>query len=310
MKNIKKLILKSFSFSLITLLSLSFLFPTNLLAFSDISEGNSYYVAITELEEMGLIEGYEDGTFRSNKPINRAETLVLVYRALGMTEFSDLDSTSETQTSFPDVKPEDWFYDIVTFASEHNVVSGFDDGTFKPGNTVKLDEFLKILYEAYEGTPDGNSDYILSDLSTDQWSYPYTSNAASLGIVNVYPSNTMSPNQEMTRGYAAEVIYRYLKQKEGFVFGKTSYYFGRKTASGDFYNKNSLTAAHKTLPFGTIVEVTNLANGKSIEVIINDRGPYISGRVLDLSTRAFSEIESLGAGVANTQFTIISQPEE
>jgi rare lipoprotein A len=60
-------------------------------------------------------------------------------------------------------------------------------------------------------------------------------------------------------------------------------YHGRQTASGEIYNMNQLTAAHRTLPFGTRVTVTNLENGKSVDLTINDRGPFIKGRVIDVS---------------------------
>lgn len=65
---------------------------------------------------------------------------------------------------------------------------------------------------------------------------------------------------------------------------------GRKTASGDIFNNQMYTAAHKTLPFGTKVRVTNEANGKSTMVTINDRGPFVKGREIDLSKRAFRDI--------------------
>lgn len=65
---------------------------------------------------------------------------------------------------------------------------------------------------------------------------------------------------------------------------------GRRTASGKIYDKNKLTAAHKKLPFGTIVRVTNEANGKSVIVEINDRGPFVKGREIDLSKKAFMTI--------------------
>lgn len=65
---------------------------------------------------------------------------------------------------------------------------------------------------------------------------------------------------------------------------------GKKTASGEKFSNNKLTAAHKTLPFGTKVKVTNLANNKSVEVVINDRGPFTKGFEIDLSRKAFMQI--------------------
>ena len=80
---------------------------------------------------------------------------------------------------------------------------------------------------------------------------------------------------------------------------------GRKTANGEIFNTNSLTAAHKTLPFNTRVKVTNLSNGKSVIVRINNRGPYTKGRIIDLSTAAFSAIENTKKGITKVQLQII-----
>ena len=73
---------------------------------------------------------------------------------------------------------------------------------------------------------------------------------------------------------------------------------GRKTASGEKYNKNKLTAAHRNLPFGTILKVTNLNNGKSVLVIVNDRGPYAKQRIIDLSYAAACKLNMIQDGVA------------
>lgn len=91
--------------------------------------------------------------------------------------------------------------------------------------------------------------------------------------------------------------------------GKASYYgtrhHGRKTASGERFNKNALTAAHRTLPFGSLVRVTNLNNHKSIVVRINDRGPYAKGRIIDLSEQAAREINMIRAGVAQVRVELL-----
>ena len=83
--------------------------------------------------------------------------------------------------------------------------------------------------------------------------------------------------------------------------GKASYYadkyHGRTTASGEVFNQQALSAAHQTLGFGSRVKVTNIANNKSVIVTINDRGPFIRGRIIDLSKKAFSQIASVKQGV-------------
>lgn len=84
--------------------------------------------------------------------------------------------------------------------------------------------------------------------------------------------------------------------------GKASYYAdkfeGRKTASGATFHQNQMTAAHRTLPFGTKVKVINVANGRSCNVTITDRGPFAEGRVIDLSKKAAKKLGIIQTGVA------------
>lgn len=92
-------------------------------------------------------------------------------------------------------------------------------------------------------------------------------------------------------------------------FGKCGYYAdalqGRKTASGEKYDKNLLTCAHKTLPFGTTVKITRLDNGKSVVVRVNDRGPFIEGYVTDISRKAAESIGLVRDGVTKVKMEIV-----
>lgn len=87
--------------------------------------------------------------------------------------------------------------------------------------------------------------------------------------------------------------------------GNASYYAakfdGRKTACGERFDAGKLTAAHRTLPFGTLVRVTNLDNGRSVTVRVNDRGPFVADRVIDLSPAAARRLDMLRAGVARVK---------
>lgn len=95
--------------------------------------------------------------------------------------------------------------------------------------------------------------------------------------------------------------------------GQASYYapqfHGQPTASGQNYNKNALTCAHRTLPFGTKLKVTSLANKQSVEVMVNDRGPFIAGRVVDVSLAAAQQLGLLRAGVAPVEIEVIAVPQ-
>ncbi|MFY1045496.1 septal ring lytic transglycosylase RlpA family protein [Chryseobacterium sp. GP-SGM7] len=93
---------------------------------------------------------------------------------------------------------------------------------------------------------------------------------------------------------------------------KTSYasyyhdkFNGRKTASGEVFNNSKLTAAHRTLPFGTEIKVTNLNNGEEVIVTINDRGPFHSSRALDMSKAAFDEIGGISKGIIPVEYEIV-----
>jgi rare lipoprotein A len=95
--------------------------------------------------------------------------------------------------------------------------------------------------------------------------------------------------------------------------GKATYYGSqytstRRTANGEVFDKDAYTAAHKTLPFGTIVKVTNLNNKKAVTVRITDRGPFIEGRVIDLTPVAARDIDMLNAGVVPVTVEIVSLP--
>ncbi len=91
--------------------------------------------------------------------------------------------------------------------------------------------------------------------------------------------------------------------------GVASYYAedfnGRTTSNGERYDMNQITAAHRTLPFNTLVRVTNLATGKSVIVRINDRGPFKNDRIIDLSLAAAKALELIGSGTANVRLEVV-----
>jgi len=82
---------------------------------------------------------------------------------------------------------------------------------------------------------------------------------------------------------------------------------GKPTASGELFDPQALTCAHRTLPFGTRLRVTNLANGRSVVVRVNDRGPFSKHRVLDLSESAARALDMIGAGTANVRVEVLGQ---
>ena len=84
-------------------------------------------------------------------------------------------------------------------------------------------------------------------------------------------------------------------------------YHGRKTANGEIFNMYAMTCAHKTLPFGTVLRVTNLKNNKTVDVRVNDRGPFVKGREIDVSKAAAQKLDMIKTGTASVKIEIVSE---
>lgn len=114
----------------------------------------------------------------------------------------------------------------------------------------------------------------------------------SLGVLGCAHQHAVVPN----RGYD---VYDQPETVLASFYGESDGLHGKKTASGEKYDSNALTAAHKHLPFGTMLKVTNPKTQKSVRVKVNDRGPYTNGRELDLSARAARDLGIAESGVAS-----------
>lgn len=122
---------------------------------------------------------------------------------------------------------------------------------------------------------------------------------------------TVKVSKSSVSGQVKKVSYSPVSAKAKFASaGVASYYgpgfHGRRTANGERFDMHAMTAAHRTLPFGTLVKVTNLSNGKSTVVRVTDRGPYVGNRVIDLSVAAAKQIGSTHSGVAQVSLEIVN----
>lgn len=122
----------------------------------------------------------------------------------------------------------------------------------------------------------------------------------------------ISDNYIMKKVYAVILGFLFLFPLYSQIYKNNvviSYYaeafHGKKTSNGEIFNMNAFTCAHKTLPFNTILKVTNLNNGKSVQVRVNDRGPFVVGREADMSKAAAVQLEMIGTGTCNARIEII-----
>lgn len=279
--------------------------------FPDVDIGNKYFSAISYLKQKGLIQGYSDGTFKPDQEINRAEALKLLSNALPKSTTDNTGTTqqqTQQQLEFEDVKSTDWFYQSVLEAFQAGTVSGYPDHLFHPERTINLAEALKIcLLREGKNIPEKVEDQPYPDVPVDAWYAPYAQIAKERTLVlSGRTDGTLHGETVLTRAAFANLIYKTIKSSEGSRFVRATWYgndFANwGTSSGEPFDPDKFTAAHKTLPFGTRILVTNMSNGQHIEVVINDRGPYASGMDLDLSRAAFEAIASLGTGIIVVEY--------
>lgn len=265
--------------------------------YADVENNNQYHDSIYYMTVSGYASGYGDGSFRPGNTINRAEALKLILNSSGVDveEQSTLDSTGAI---FSDVTEDLWYSSYLQTALKMGVISGYADGTFKGDNTVNRAEAMKMLAIARDinfSETEGDAE--------EAWFTKYIDFATENALLIPDASGDYLAGQELSRGELCEIIYRLYKDNyTGYTeYGGATWYstdfIGDGTASGEVYEADKMTAAHKTLPFGTVLKVTNLANNLYVTVKVNDRGPYHDGYIVDLSSGAFQKIASLGTGV-------------
>lgn len=186
--------MKNLLFSLLTI----FLFTSPAQAeFSDVNENTMYHGAIEYLVEKDIINGYQDGTFKPEGTLNRAELLKILIEATVDTELD----TSQHQNCFPDVRDE-WFAKYVCYAKEQGVVNGYQDGMFRPEQTISFVEVAKIIVSAMD---------LEVGEATDVWFENYVK---ALTENKRVPRTITSFDHLLQRGEMAEIVWREVKHVE------------------------------------------------------------------------------------------------
>ena len=282
-------------------------------SFSDVSVSHENFEAIEQLKRFGIIKGYEDGTFQPDRTVNRAESLKIVLLGSAI----EVDTSLKNNGGFWDVEEEGWYAPYVVKSKNLGIVKGNPDGSFSPTRSVNLAEILKILLVANSVSVSSSvKDSPYADVHSSEWFAPYFEYAKEKQLLDQSSTESVVPGHAMTRAEIAEIMYRLrnVLEEEARDVEFASYYsdalHGNATASGELYDKNKFTAAHKTLEFGTRVEVTNTLNNESVIVKINDRGPFVEGRVIDLSRVAFEAISPLSKGVIPVTLRVIEETSE
>jgi len=299
-KSTKKINKSRFSTTLLFFVLTLFSQPAEA-TFVDVDTTHPFYNAIYHLKNKEIVSGFSINGHQFFKPLqtlNRVEALKLLM--IG----SSTPNTKKTAVNFPDIEKNAWYMPYLSTAYDKKIIAGHDDGNFRPGEKVLLAAFLKMLLLSFETE-------VEAPKADEKWYQPFMRKAKELNLI---PGNPL-PDQEVSRGEAAEILYRTIISNEKnnayrpFGIGTASYYHpslaGEKTANGEIYNPQALTAAHRTLPFGAVLKIYTLDNEKNaILVRINDRGPYHSSRVLDLSEASFEKLAPLSRGIITVHYEV------
>lgn len=182
--------------------------------FSDVESTASYFNALQFLKDNNVIGGYPDGSFKPGSVVSRVEALKFILKG------ANIDLQNVSRLPFKDTNVSEWYANFVATAFNKNIVDGYPDLTFKPGNTVNKAEFLKMLLTATGVQVNKTvSDNVYSDVNKSDWFAPYVQYAKDKNLIDV-SGNYFKPNDGMTRSDVAEAIYRMILLK---ISGASTY---------------------------------------------------------------------------------------
>ena len=272
------------------------------LNFPDIQADAWYIPYLKEAVVRKIITGYQDNTIQPANQVSKAELFAILYR---ITPNDILNKfTVDTNLKVNDLDPNQWFYSSAMFAIQNQLTKINDKQEYNYGAKLNRADFIQALYKydlwlTKELNPVQEvikEVKIIKEVETP--TETPTNNTEDPATETNQTKKTTNTNDSETQGNTAT--------EEGIASFYSPNLKGAKTASGENYDPEQLTAAHKTLPFGTLVKVENTENGKWVKVRINDRGPYVEGRIIDLSTTAFEAIAPLSRGLAPVKINVES----
>lgn len=255
--------------SLIITLSLIFTSTPALAAFSDVPDGHPYKEAISYMQAQSIVEGYEDGTYRPDNTINRAEfTKILMYmmrmripidpRGLVGKQACDVSSIPPEKL-FSDVGSNQWYSIPVCEAKANGAIGGYPDGTFKPGNTINFAEAAKIIVNVY-GYETG---------SDPVWYKPFTDALAARSAI---PESITNFDKFITRGEMAEIIFRLEGNPEVEVQPESSSSVSSEAAEEEVSSSSSSSSVSSSSSSSSVSSVEEVVEEESNVLVASSAG--------------------------------------
>jgi len=194
-------------------LILQFSLITSASTFTDVEESSSYYIAVESLAKLGVVQGYEDGSFKPDASVNRAEAIKMVLASGGIAVNGGLYATG-----FSDVPIDSWYAGYVMSGLTKGIISGNPDGTFAAARQVNKAEFIKMTLKTFEINLSNHTNLqtdLAADTPANEWYSSYISYAKTVGLIFPDLQNNLYPAQFLNRGQCAQIIYKMYLLKQG-----------------------------------------------------------------------------------------------
>ncbi len=182
--------------------------------FPDLPDSNPHYAAVSALVSQGILQGYEDGSFKPDQDVTRAEAVKIILMGMGVS----LDGAAGLPAlTFSDVNSTEWFYDYLKIAVNKGIVKGYEDGTYKPSQNVNRAEAMKLVLVAsgIAAVPAVENAFV--DTPFDSWFGAYAAYAKKWNVEPAQTDGRWHPEEEMSRGMISEMVYRMQLVKSGGV---------------------------------------------------------------------------------------------
>jgi hypothetical protein len=254
-------------------------------SFTDVSTNDEHSVAINWLSDLGVVEGYEDGSYGQDQAVTRAETLKIFLLAFSHT----IEEDSQTASIFSDVLSEEWYYPYVSTAVNLGIVNGYNDGTFAPSAQVSRAEAMKMLIYAsgQSSSEPGSSPF--EDVQASDWFASYAQYGKDWNVSPPETDGLWGPHDAVSRADLAEMVYRITETKKS----QSSFDESTNWIEQDFPTVN----VSLKVPFGWYMKQDGVgaiwlhdsANGQ-----VSLLQPYSNGGTLLMSS--YSNSEGVSAG--------------
>jgi len=176
--------------------------------YTDIMPDNAYYTELKYLKDKGIFSGYPDGTFQCERTISRVETLKVILEALA------IKLTTDIALPFTDTEDVSWYASYLATALNSQIVSGYDDNSFRPTNTINKAEFTKMLILALNPELKEVTKEVFPDVPKDAWFAKYVKYVSNANVMNAESDGLYHPENEFNRCEAARALYRVMKIRE------------------------------------------------------------------------------------------------